>query len=374
MKQGQRSLGFCLICVALLFTPSTRAGESVVYSITTRDPNSHLPIEKTEIFAIDLETGKRRTLFSDDLTAGFLLLPSGKMKGEIATADGRLFSVGIELSRDPAGGYSFQGPEAIYELSTDGSGSKRKVLGVDPSKMRGWFLNATGARIGHIEQADGKYYLVVHDSASGRLVSRTEFHYGAPSMPSSPHGSMEAVTWMPDDKRVLFTVALGGDSNEAPPTESSPIGTYVINEDTKTADQLAPEAALHPDDVNEKKSATEAPAVLIGVLPNGRYLACDRLTLAPDGAKPRLYSLDLATRTQRIFPLNVDGQPGSFHLSPSGSKLVFMTTQRKYEKQQKVSIEEVWVLDLASSKPFRLATFTVTDDKPPVMNLIGWTD
>jgi hypothetical protein len=374
MKQGQRSLGFCLICLALIFTPSSRAGESVVYSITTRDANSHLPIEKTEIFAIDLETGKRRTLFSDDVNSGFLLLPSGGMKGEIATAGGRLFSVGIELSGNPAGGYSFQCSEAIYELSTDGSGSKRKILGVDPSRMRGWFLNATGARIGNIEQADGKYYLVVHDSATGKLVSRTEFHYGAPSMPSSSHGSMQTVTWMPDDKRVLFTVALGGDSNEAPPTASSPIGTYVIDEDTKTANQLAPEAALHPDDVTEKESSTEAPAVLIGVLPNGRYLACDRLTVAPDGAKPRLYSLDLATRTQRIFPLNVDGQPGSFHLSRSRGKLVFMTTQRKYEKQQRVSVEEVWVLDLASSKPFRLATFTVTNDQPPLMNLVGWMD
>jgi hypothetical protein len=373
MKQEQRSLGFCLVFLALFFTPSSRAGESVVYSITTRDPNSQLPIEKTEIFAIDLKTGKRRTLFSDDVSTGFLLLPSGAMKGEIATAGGRLFSVGIELSRNPAGGYSFQGPEAIYELSTDGSGSKRKILGVDPSKMRGWFLNATGARIGNIEQADGKYYLVVHDSSTGKLISRTEFHYGA-SLPSSSHGSMQTVTWMPDDKRVLVTVALGGESNEAPSTASSPIGTYVIDEDTKTANQLAPEAALHPDDVTEKESSTEAPAVLIGVLPNGRYLACDRLTLAPDGTKPRLYSLDLATRTQRMFPLNVDGQPGSFHLSRSGSKLVFMTTQKKYEKQQKVAVEEVWVLDLASSKPSRLATFTVTNDQPPLMNLVGWMD
>jgi hypothetical protein len=52
-----------------LLAPAVQAGESVLYSITTSEAHSVVPVTKnqvfkTEIFAVDSETGKQRLIFS----------------------------------------------------------------------------------------------------------------------------------------------------------------------------------------------------------------------------------------------------------------------------------------------------------------------
>lgn len=365
-----------LICWLAFIAPTASAGDSVVYSVTTREPNFSLPISKTEIFAMDLETGKARLVFSDDANAGFLLLPGGDVKGGIVVAGGRIFSEGIELVHNAAGGYAFGGAQAVYELSTDDSGKKRKIFGIDPedSNFRNLFVNPTASRIGNTDYIAGKYYLFIRETATGKLVRKTELTSDSAKRSGWGFGSsVEEIGWMPDDKQIFFTIELTGDSDEAVwTTPNSPVGTYVMNEDAATAARLAPEFALHPK-VAGQQPLGEKPANIIGVLPDGRYLAWDLLMPGREGARLRLYSLDLATREYKLFPMSAGGHLGSFHLS--GSKLMWISTQKQYEKQPRftwTTTKELWSLNLGSGDQRKLLSFTTKDDGPPWINLIGW--
>src|ERR1700758_660738 len=66
--------GLAAVCWVALIAPAVWAGESVLYSVTENTvlyPATNRPVpvsvteSKTEIFALDLETGKKRLVFSD---------------------------------------------------------------------------------------------------------------------------------------------------------------------------------------------------------------------------------------------------------------------------------------------------------------------
>jgi hypothetical protein len=381
-----------LACWTALLAPSARAGDSVLYSISTSESHSVLPVTKTqvfktEIFAVDPETGKQRLIFSD-ANAPFFLLPGG-LRGGIVAAGGRIFAEGIEPVQSAARTPRFDrgAPAAIYELSTDGSGQARKLFdiqrgeqGVNFSNLT--FFNSSGSEFGNINNIDGKFYLIVRDTATGKLLRKSEFKYGSEERRGWRFGSVARIGRLPDDKRIFFTIELAGDSPEAWWTApNSPVGTYVLDENKDTAERLAPEAALHPK-IAGREPSDDSPAVLIGMLPDGGYLLQD-YEGGPGvvGSGLCLYELDLAKKTQRIFPLQIDGDRGSFHLSRSGDRLALTATQKEYEKQPKfaaISNLSVWVMDLQSSKQWKLLSFPPHDETHdvdgPWINLIGWLD
>lgn len=377
-----RRIALALAAWIASFAPAARAGQSVLYSITTSEAHSVIPVTKTqvfktEIFAVDPDTGKQRLIFSD-ANAPFFLLPGG-LRGGIVAAGGRIFAEGIEPVQSAAGTPRFDpgAPAALYELATDGSGQARKLFdmrrgeqGANCTNLA--FFNSSGSEFGGISNIGGKFYLVVCDTATGKLLRKSELKYGSVERLGWRFGSVATIGWLPDDKRIFFTIDLAGDSPEAWwTTPNSPVGTYVLDENADTAERLAPEAALHPKIAGQEPS-NDSPAVLIGMLPDGGYLLQDYES-GPSCNGACLYELDLARKTQKIFPLHVDGDPGSFHLSRSGDRLALTATHREYPKFNTIS---VWVLELGSNKQWKLLSFPPQDQARgtdgPWSNVIGW--
>lgn len=382
-----RALVVC--CIAFL-APAVWAGESVLYSITdqsimypatNRLVSVSIPEYKTDIFAIDSETGKKRLVFSD-ANAEFMLLPGGTTfwRGGIAAAGARIFSV---VANRQARANGQQEPDAIYELSTDGSGKARKMFDIEDEAQSpnfgNLFVSPSGSQIGYTHYIGGKTYLLIHDTTPGKLLWKTALRYSSEERTGWRFGSALGFGWMPDDKRIFFEVALSGDSDEAFWTAAnSPVGTYVMNEDSGTAVRLAPEASLHPK-IPGMEPSPDMAAVLIGELPDGEYLLSD-VEHGPANRGTYLYALDLGKKTQKIFPLQVEGDPGSFHLSPFGHELALTANPSIVGGQPRLAARptvDLWVLDLKSGRQIKLFSFNNTDvtgTKGLGMNLIGWLE
>src|ERR1700732_4589232 len=284
-------------CWIAFLAPAARARESVVYAITASEAQPGVAVSKTqlfktEIFAVDPEAGKQRLVFSDANAPFFLLT------GAIVAAGGRIFGEGIERDSGSAGKPAFLGPEAVYELSTDGSGQARKVFDMGSGEQRvdfsNLFFNSAGSEFGNISFVDGKAYLFVHDTGTGKLLRKRE-------LIGWRFGSGEKVGWMPDDTRIFFTEAFPG--VEGPEalwtTPGSLVGTYVLDENGANPKRLAPEAELHPK-IAGMEPSKESPAFLIRTLPDGGLLLHDSQS-GPAGSGTYLYKLDLAKKLQKIF-------------------------------------------------------------------------
>ena len=118
-------------CWIVFLAPAAWAGESVLYSVTEQSvayPATNRPVrvpvaeDKTDVFAIDPETGKKQLVFSDG-NAEFMLLPGGRSPRGMVAAGGRIFSVAVDRQAWANG----QGRTAVYELSTDGSQQTRTL-------------------------------------------------------------------------------------------------------------------------------------------------------------------------------------------------------------------------------------------------------
>jgi hypothetical protein len=391
-----RLIAVALACSIASSTARAQSGQSVLYSVTTREARSGAPIDKTqlsktEIFAVDPETGKQRLVFSD-ANVPFLLMPGGGgMPGGIFAAGGKIFAEGIvpvqTLAHTPY--LDPSAPAAIYELSTDGSGQARKVLDMGSAgphvNFHKLFFNSAGTKFGNINDVAGKWYLFVYETETGKLLRKSE-------LVAWEFGTLQNIGWMADDKRIFFTGDMSGDDPEAEwTTPNSPVGTYVLGE-AGTSERLAPEASLHPK-IAGLQPSSDSPALFIASLPDGGYLLqdyqsgprsdSDSCVYEPSLANNMhacLYELDFAKKTQRIFPLHGDGVPDNFHPSTARDRLVFTSTKVEYQKQPKfkaTSTLSIWVLDFESNKEWNVISFPPSDDTRPIgprVNLIGWLD
>jgi len=389
-----RLIVLAVACWILPTTARAQSGQSVLYSVTTREARSGAPIDKTqlsktEIFAVNPETGKQRLVFSD-ANVPFLLMPGGGgMPGGIFAAGGKIFAEGIvpvqTLAHTPY--LDTSASAAIYELSTDGSGQARKVLDMGSAgphvNFHKLFFNSAGTKFGNINDVAGKWYLFVYETETGKLLRKSE-------LVAWEFGTVENIGWMPDDKRIFFTVVVSGDGPEGSwITPNSPVGTDVLGE-ADIIERLAPEASLHPK-IPGMQPSYDSAAFLIGSLPDGGYLLWDyqsgpshdsdtclyEPSLANNG-HACVYELDLARKTQRIFPLHVDGVPYNFRLSPARDRLVFTVTKEEYQRQPKFKATlalSIWVLDIESDKEWNVISFPPQDSTRPMgprVNLIGW--
>lgn len=360
-------------CWIAFFVPSAGARESVVYVMTVSGAQAGAPASKTpfktEIFAVDPDTGKQRLVFSDAKAPFFVLT------GAIVAAGGRIFAEGIERNSVATGTPAFLGPEAVYELSTDGSGNARKVFDMESGERRvdfsSLFFNSRGSEVGNIRFVDGNAYLFIRDTESGKLLKKSE-------LKGWKFGSGEKVGWMPDDKRIFFTEAFpGGESPEALwTTPGSLVGTYVLGENGATVERLAPEAELHPK-IAGMEPAKESPAFLIGTLPDGGLLLHDHQS-GRAGGGVYLYELDPAKKTQKVFPLQAEGSADVFHLSRSGERVVFAGMRtRPVGQLQVAAIGSVWLMELKSGEQRRLLSFPAQEEGRgggAWINLIGWLE
>jgi hypothetical protein len=342
---------------------------SITVSATNRASRTGYPVAepKTDIFAIDPATGSKRLVFSD-ANASFFLVQAGSARGGVVAGGGRIFAFGVDR-QTAANDHRAAG--AIYELSTDGSGKARRIFDLD--NFANLFVNPSGSKIGYMPGDSTETHVVLRDTATGKPLRDAEIF----SRTIEAEGAAR-FGWTPDGKRIFFALSGGLDDEEALwTTPNSPIGTYVMNEDAGAPERLAPEVALHPK-IPGMKPSPDAAADLIGVLPDGEYLLSDR-QYSPTGNREGmyLYALDLAKKTQKIFPLHVGTD---FHLSPSCSQLVMETSQGNTTNPPRyspASTVDVWVVALESGKQLKLFSFTTPNVNNPDsqrMNLIGWLD
>jgi len=391
-----RLIVLAVACWILPTTARAQSGKSVLYSVTTREARSGAPIDKTqlsktEIFAVDPETGKQRLVFSD-ANVPFLLMPGGGgFPGGIFAAGGKIFAEGVvpvqTLAHTPY--LDLSAAAAIYELSTDGSGQARKVLDMGSAgphvNFHKLFFNSAGTKFGNINDVAGKWYLFVYETETGKLLRKSE-------LVAWEFGTVQNIGWMADDKRIFFTGDMSGDDPLAEwTTPNSPVGTYVLGE-AGTSERLVPEASLHPK-IAGLQPSSDSPALFIASLPDGGYLLqdyqsgprsdSDSCVYEPSLANNMhacLYELDPARKTQRIFPLHLDGVPDNFHLSPASDRLAFTTIKTEYQQKPRfraISALSIRVVDLASAKEWNVISFLPHDDTRPAgpqINLIGWLD
>jgi hypothetical protein len=366
-------------CWIASLCPAVWAGDSVLYSITDKSvvvvatnraskSEYAVPESKTDIFAIDPETGKKRLVFSD-ANAGFVLLQPGNGRGGIVAGGGRIFAFAMDR-QDSANDRHSAG--AIYELSTDGSGKTRRIFDLD--NFANLFVNPSGSKIGYMPGDSTETHIVIRDTATGKQLLDAEIF--SRTIEAESAGKFG---WMLDNKRIFFALGGGLDDEEGFwTTRNSPIGTYVMNEDSGSPVRLAPEAGLHPK-IPGMEPSPDSAAVLIAVLPDSEYLLSDNESSRTGNRRATcLYMLNLTKKTQKIFTLVPVGDPGSFYLSPSGSKVAFTVNPGIVGGQPKYSVSstvDVWVLDMESGKQSKLFSFTtpnVASNKGPWMNLIGW--
>ena len=226
--------------------PLVWAGETVLYSVTEKRiavsatqqaGKERFAIEtRTEIFAINPETGTKRLVFSDE-NSQVVLLSEGGARAGIVAGSGRIFAAAIDRQQAP----NAHRRSAVYELATDGSGKARKIFDID--NFANLFVNPTGSEIGYMPGDSTETHVVIRDTATGKLLQEAELFRR-----TIEAESVNRIGWLPDGKAIYFALTGGLDDEEALwTTPNSPIGTYVMNEDSGSVHRLAPEAALHPN-------------------------------------------------------------------------------------------------------------------------------
>ncbi|MGO9211628.1 MAG: hypothetical protein ACLPXM_17860 [Terriglobales bacterium] len=356
-----------LFCVAFL-AQAARASESLVYAVSTGETKPSQALPKTEIFIVDSESGKQRLVFSDADTE-LLLLPGSDVQSDIVAAGGRIFSRGVERKLYTNG--RSDSPAAVFELPTSRSGKARKIFDIENevpmgSNFRNLFISPTGAKIGYMKVINGKPYLFLHETSTGKLLRKMDLSQMVFDL------FVTSIGWMPDGERLFFTLDRSDEDDNWRLPESQ-VGSYVMKEDGSGLARIAPEAAMHPKRPGLQANAVGA-AVVLGALPDGRYLLRD-FQVGPPSAHPGtyLYTLDPLANTQKTLSTDVPGELRCFRLSRSGRKLALLATEQESNTTEvSTGSKAVSVFDVESGQGRKLFYFTIKPDGPAWIDLIGW--
>lgn len=362
-----------LLCALWLFLSTTAfSADKLVYSVTTGQEGRWPRIEKTEMFVLDPQGGQPRLVFSD---AGldFLLMTSGERL--TAAAGGRVFGLGVGRKNYQSGFPHF--PAAVYELSTDGSNHARKIFDIEgengTSNFRDLFASPSGSKIGHINSLGGKWYIILHDTATGKLLLKMDL------TPIALDCFVREIGWMPDGKRLFFTLETG-DVDMTSEASYARAGSYLMPDTGGAPVRVASDLTAHPKRSGYTPVA-DTPATLLGQLPDGRYLLSEfqwkqgPAVRAPAKATNFLYTVSSTTGSRKDFVANANVMLGSFHLSASGRLVSYVESHGEQRVgHDLIDNRTVHVLDLATGKDQNLFSFPAKLFNLPVTELIGWLD
>jgi len=325
------------------------AGQTLLYSQTTGAGAPFPRVAKTEIFAVDVQTGKTRVVFSD---AGldWMLLPAYPGGGERQTivasgvsAGGRIFARGFRRAAYTGGWPTY--PAALYELKLDGSNQGRKIFDIEGnletgSNFRNLFADPAGDRIGYLNVENGKLYLNLRESSQGTLLRRTDLSR------TTLDCLVTNIGFHPDDQRIFFTLDTGDDDVTSKASYGR-VGSYLMKTDGS--------APVRTDRVTN----------LIAPLSGGRNLYA--------GPPPSsvLYVIDSATKSRRNYATAAIGVIDFFHLSADARWVAFLEEQRVYQPVATISLVVRW-MDLGSGREQSLPAIVTKPVVLPWLNLIGW--
>jgi hypothetical protein len=362
-----------LLCVCGLFLSTTAsAAEKLVYSVTTGQEGRWPRIEKTEIFAVDPQGGQPRVVFSD-AGADFLLVTSGERL--TAAAGKRVFALGVDRKNYQNGFPHF--PAAVYELSTDGSNHARKIFDIEgengSTNFRDLFASPSGSKIGHINNLGGKWTIILHDTATGKLLLKMDL------TPIALDCFVRDIGWMPDGNRLFFTLETG-DVDMTSKASYARAASYLMPDTGGVPVRVASDLTAHPRRPGYQPVA-DTPPTLLGQLPDGRYLLSEfqwrqgPAVRAPAKATTFLYAVSSATGTRKDFLTNANVLLGSFHFSASGRLVSYVESHGEQRVgRDLIDNRTVHVLDLTTGKDLNLFSFPAKLLNLPVTELIGWLD
>jgi len=340
---------FIVWLAVLLVAARAGAGQVLLYSQSTGDPTPFPRIAKTEIFAVDNQTGNRRVVFSD---AGldWLLLPAYPGGGErqtmvasgVATGD-RIFARGLPRKSYTGGWPTF--PAALYELKLDGSNQGRKIFDIEGnldtgSNFRSLFADPAGARVGYLTYENGKPYLYLRETRGGTLLRRVDLSR------TTLDCLISSIGFLPDGQQIFFTLDTG-DDDATSKASFGRVGSYVMK-----TDGSAP-------------VRTARTSNLVAPLSGSRNLYAGR---APSSF---LYVIDSATKVRRDYATSATGVLDFFRLSVDARTLAFLEEQRSYEPIATISLVIRWI-DLGSGREGSLPPILTKPVVLPWVNLIGW--
>jgi hypothetical protein len=281
------------------------AGQTLLYSLSTGDPTPSPRIAKTEIFAVDVQTGNRRVVFSD---AGldWLLLPAYPGGGErqtMVTAGGRVFARGLSRNSYRGGWPTY--PAALYELKMDGSNLGRKLFDIEGnletgSNFRNLFTDSAGARIGYLNYENGKPYLYLRETSRGALLRRIDLSR------ITLECLVTNIGFVPDGQRVFFTLDTG-DEDATSKASYGRVGNYLM----KTDGSAPVRTGRMPN--------------LVAPLSGGRNL------YAGQTLSSFLYVIDPVTKSRRDYATPATGGLDFFCPSADARKVAFIEEQRAYQ-------------------------------------------
>lgn len=336
---------FIIWLAVLPLAGGTGAGQALLYSLSTGDSTPFPRIAKTEIFAVDVETGNRRVVFSDAGLDWILLpaYPGGGERRTMVTAGGRIFARGFPRKSYSGGWPTF--PAALYELKLDGSNEARKIFDIEGnletgSNFRNLFADPAGTQVGYLTYENGKLYLYLRETGRGTLLRRDDLSR------ITLDCLVTNIGFLPDGRRIFFTLDTG-DDDATSKASFGRVGSYVMKTD------------------GSPPVRTERVANLVAPLSGGRNLYAGRFPSS------FLYMTGPATKSRRDYATSATGIPDFFHATADGRLVAFIEEQRSYQPVATISLVIRWV-DLGSGREQGLLPVSTKPVVLPWLNLIGW--
>jgi hypothetical protein len=361
-----------LFAYGIFLSTAALGAEKLVYSVTTGQPGRWPRIEETRIFAVDPHGGQPRLVFSD-AGADVLLMTSGERM--TATGGGRVFALGVARRNYQNGFPHF--PAAVYELSTDGSNHARKIFDVKgengTTNFRDLFVSPSGFKIGHINNLGGKWNIILHDTAAGKLLLMMDI------TPIALDCFVREIGWTPDGKHLFFTLETG-DVDMTSDASYARAGGYVMPDTGGAPVRVDRDLTAHPRRPGYQPVA-DTPPTLLGQLPDGGYLLSEfqwkQGPAVRRPAKPEsfLYTVNSTDRSRKDYLTDVNVLLGSFRVSASGRLVGFVESLGEQRVgPDLIDRRNVHVLDLVTGKDRNLFSFPAKILNLPVTELIGWLD
>jgi len=316
-----------------------------LYSLSTGDPTPSPRIAKTEIFAVDVQTGNRRVVFSD-VGLDWVLLPAYPAGGErqtIVTAGNRIFARGLPRNSYRGGWPTY--PAALYELKIDGSNQGRKIFDIEGtletgSNFRNLFVDPTGDRVGYLTYENGTPYMYLRETNRGALLRRVDLSR------ITLDCLVTNIGFLRNGQRIYFTLNTGDDDATSQASYDR-VGSYVMKTD------------------GSPPQRTARTSNLVAPLSGSRNLYAGQLPSS------FLYVADPATKARRSYATSATGVLDFFRLSADARMVAFIEEQRAYRPVATIALVIRWI-DLMSGREQSLPPISTKPVVLPWMNLIGW--
>lgn len=315
---------------------------------------------KNEIYSISMTNGKPILVFSDE-ALDVEIRPTGPVLGT-----DKAYGIGIlrEWRSEPVPGVYVQ-PDALYEISLDGSNRVRRLFEIGEKHPMGIFVNVQGTKAATAGFTGEKYEVSVYDVPAWRLLRTWDLSKVIAK--NCPDCSLASWGWLGDGTRLFFNISVAGDDATSQDKE----GTYAVAEDGTDLGKLLPKRGTfeesgiaHPNFVDGS---------LIAQTPDGDYVFEHSLESRQSRAHPQTFLVVSGPRLQKAF--TEKSRLSSFRLSSAGRYLGYIEERQLPTYQTE---RHLWGRDLRSgdekeffvTPPLGLPT---SPDLNVALTVLGWT-